>query len=981
MYRFAKELRVHPEVLIHQGEDMNCKGILKTRLYNSTKLSVILISTCLTGINTEAKAQNTSTVKTASKVETITVTGSRIRRKDADSMSPLETITKADLQSSGTSSIGDMLQKLPSAGVSLNSNGTQGTSYGASSINLRYLGGGEGSGNRVLVLVDGHRWVDGVGQRGFRDFVDLNTIPFGIIENIEVLKDGASAIYGSDAIAGVVNIHTTNKLDGFRIQTKYGVTSEGDGQEISTSLNWGKNFGSTAVFASLNYLDSKPILTSDRSLTALSIVPVTTPPVSPNGLFILPGLSNNAYFGTASGFASITSPISYNSGTNIGAASLADNAFHIASLPGDFYNTQAQGIQSVGPSKRLGAYIKFVTDVSDNLKFKFDFLYNERKSEQLFSPLLLSIGGTRGTIRGLAIANNQAFNPFGTANGVPTANALGFSASQAWQISRVMYEVGNRDNLQDVKTTRFSTGLDGKFEALGRQWEWDIFGSWAKNQMEARGLNQINYDRLALSLGDPNRCAANTGCVPINIFSTMTTNMADYIRFNSFETNQTETQNIALNLTSELFNLPAGPVSIATGWEYRKNIALDTPDAYANSLPQFIPNTNTISSSQTRTPTSGNYNVNEIYAEFAVPLLKNAPLAKSLDLSVAGRYSNYNTVGSNTTGKVGIGWKPMEGILLRGTIAQGFRAPSIIELFQGARQTNFQGTDPCNGGASANPTKSGCAGIPSTYNQSQYNAGLLPGTISGNNSLKPETARTNSAGITIRPNFLPGLTFISDWYDISIRDAIASQSATQILSLCASRGGIYCDLVVRDLSTGSITNLIQGAQNLNEIKTSGVDTSIRYEFKRGQNRFSAFVSGSYLDSFRTSSPDPVGGQEIIDERAGKGDQPRSTYPHWKGQTSISWNNDTYRLMWRGRFIGETTDIANAVKNDKTAAIFYQDIEAGYKFKKNNLNLTLGISNIADLSPPQSYANAPINYDIYTYDARGRSYYLKVSADF
>ena len=139
------------------------------------------------------------------------------------------TLTAEDIKNSGATSIGDLLQKLPSAGVSLNSNGTQGTSYGASSINLRYLGGAEGSGNRVLVLVDGHRWVDGVGQRGFRDFVDLNTMPLGMIEGIEVLKDGASAIYGADAIAGVVNIQTLRDFDGVRLSTRYGSTDRGDG--------------------------------------------------------------------------------------------------------------------------------------------------------------------------------------------------------------------------------------------------------------------------------------------------------------------------------------------------------------------------------------------------------------------------------------------------------------------------------------------------------------------------------------------------------------------------------------------------------------------------------------------------------------------------------------------------------------------------------------------------------------------------------
>jgi outer membrane cobalamin receptor len=155
-----------------------------------------------------------------------------------------------------------LLQHLPSAGVSLNTNGTQGTSYGASSINLRYLGSSEGSGNRVLVLVDGHRWVDAVGQRGFRDFTDLNTLPLGMIEGIEVLKDGASAIYGADAIAGVVNIKTVQSLEGFVVSAKGATTSHGDGESYSGYVNWGRKFERGSIFTSVSYVKDRPILTS-----------------------------------------------------------------------------------------------------------------------------------------------------------------------------------------------------------------------------------------------------------------------------------------------------------------------------------------------------------------------------------------------------------------------------------------------------------------------------------------------------------------------------------------------------------------------------------------------------------------------------------------------------------------------------------------------------------------------------------------------
>lgn len=905
----------------------------------------------------------------------ITVTGSRIQRKDAVTVGPLLTITADDIAKSGTASPGELLQKLPSAGVSLNSNGTQGTSYGASSINLRYLGGGEGSGNRVLVLVDGHRWVDAVGQRGFRDFVDLNTIPQGMIDGVEVLKDGASAIYGADAIAGVVNIKTVQPFDGLRASTRAATTSHGDGAEYSAILNVGKRWDRGSIILSGSYFQSRPIRTDARGLTTVSLVPVTTPGTSPAGLFILPGLAGNAYFGTPAGFAATATPVVPN-GTAIGAGALADNAFRTAVLPDDFYNTQAQGIYSTGPSKRYGLYARVDQDLSDSVHFHGEALYNRRKSDQLFSPVLLDIGGTAGTVRGFAIPNNQPFNPFGTANGVPTANALAFTAASAFRIRKVLTDVGNRDNRQDVETFRFSAGLDGEFQLFGNPWHWDAFGSYSKNRIQSVALNGVNYDNLFLGLGSPAVCATVTGCSPVNLFGPMTPAAADFIRYTTREANSTELYNAAANVTGDLFALPAGNVALAVGYEYRKNKGTDYPDVFANSAAVFINSAlYARTTAQTRTPTKGSYDLHEVYGELSIPVLKDSPIGKALDVSLAGRYSDYSTVGSKATFKAGAGYRPIEGLLLRGTYAQGFRAPSILELYQGARQTSFQGTDPCNGGANA--ARPGCAGIPANYNQINYNLnGLIPGTIAGNRNLKPETSDSISAGVAITP--LRGLSLTVDYYRIKIKNAIAAQSATQILQLCAARGGVFCDLIRRDAGTGAILDLLQGSQNLNSITTDGVDATLRYDFTTSIGKIGMVVDASHLGKFRTVSPDPATGGTIVDERAGKGDQPRSTYPKWKGQASLTWANDGIDTVLRGRYIGPTTDVVNTVKDDRTKAITYVDAEIGFDVQDGRARFGLGVNNLFDKDPPLSYANAPINYDIYTYDARGRFLYARFS---
>lgn len=938
------------------------------------------LSAGLLGLPAAALAQ--SGPEPEATVDEIVVTGSRIQRRDADSVGPLLTLTAEDIRNSGAVSVGDLLQRLPSAGVSLNSNGTQGTSYGASSINLRYLGGAEGSGNRVLVLVDGQRWVDGVGQRGFRDFVDLNTIPLGMIEGIEVLKDGASAIYGADAIAGVVNVQTIRDFDGVRLTARTGITSEGDGEQYSATANFGRRFENSAVVLSASYAREDAILTSDRDRTAVSLVPLTSPGTSPRGLFVLPGLANNAYFGTAAGFATSASPATAVALGGYGAGVLADNSFRTAALPGDLYNTQAQGLYSAGPSERYGVFGRFRAQLTEQVSFHVEGLYNRRQSNQLFSPVLLDIGGTSGTIRGFSLANNHPFNPFGTANGVPTANALTFAATQAWRVRKVLTDLGNRDNIQDVETWRIAAGVEGTFTALGRDWSWDAFGSWSRNEIQSSALNGVNYEDLFRGLGSPANCLASAGCVPINLFAPMTPEMANSIRFTTREFNATELFDVTYNITGDLFTLPAGPLSVAAGYEYRQNKAEDRPDVYANSTPVLLSSLYTTTTAQTRVPTVGEYALHEGYVEFAVPVLADVPLAYRLDVSLAARYSNYDTVGDATTVKAGVGWRPVEDLLIRGTWSQGFRAPSILELFQGGREVSVQAIDPCNGGAAARPTLPGCAGIPANYNQANFNLnGLIPGVTSGNRQLEPETADTFSAGFAFQPGAVPGLTLTADWYDITISDAIASQAAAQILGLCAARAGAFCDLVTRDPVTGAVTRLTQGAQNLSEIRTSGVDATVRYEFSTGIGRFAAVLDTSYLEEFTTVSPDPTGGPDILDERAGKGDRSRSTYPHWKGQGSLRWSDGPWMALWRGRYIGETTDVVNAVKDATTDAIFYQDLEGTYFFDRYDATVTVGVSNLFDEQPPASYANAPINYDIYTYDARGRSAYIRVGLQF
>jgi iron complex outermembrane recepter protein len=905
----------------------------------------------------------------------IVVTGSRIARQDASSLGPLTTITSQDIAFTAPTSVGDVLQALPNVGVSLNSNGTQGTSFGVSSINLRYLGSAEGSGNRTLVLVDGHRWINAVGGRGFRDFVDLNTIPLGIVERVEVLKDGASAIYGADAIAGVVNIQTRRNIRGLEANARFGITDRGDNQNVNAFVNWGAVGSTVSFLVSLNYNDTKPLLTTSRPLTARALTPLTAAPTSPRGLYVLPGLTNNAYFGTPANFGNnAANALTRIPGLYPGVGQAADNAFRVARLPADDYNTMAQGIYAIGPSERYGAFARATLHIAEGIEGRLEGLYNFRRSSQLFSPFGLDIRGSNG----FSISRDQAFNPFGTANGVPLANALAFSGN-TFRIQRVAEEVGNRDNVQEVQTYRVAAGLDGGLQFLG-DWRWETFVSYSHNSATFDAFNQINLENVYRALHSPAACAAAPGCVPLNIFGEITPEMADYIRFNGHDENRATQYNFAANLSRQLFNLQGGSVGFATGYEYRKESAVDEPDAFASAPSSVLPLVGGAqqlpTTAQAREPTRGSYDLHEAYGELNLPILADIPGFYQLTVDAAARYSHYSTVGGRLTTKIGAAYRPVRDVMIRGTFAQGFRAPSILELYQGTRQTNFQAVDPCNEGGAGKP---GCAGVPSTYHQNQFGSGAISGVTAGNENLEAETADTFSIGAALTPTFLPRFSLTVDWFRINVKDAIAAQSAAQILNSCANTGN-FCNLVQRAPS-GEVLQLTQAVVNLSRIEVEGIDATARYALPTSLGRFEAAVDVAYLQRFRTYTPQPDG--TIVEtDRAGMSDQPRSTFPRWKGQGSLRYLHDDFSAGWKTRYIGSSKDIPNnAVNGGTIPAIFYHDLQLNFSLPSDEMRFGFGVDNLFDTQPPASAANNPINFDMYTYDIRGRYFYVTIGAKF
>ena len=871
-------------------------------------------------------------------IEEVVVTGSRIKRQDEVSNSPIQTLNEDDLRIDGSLSIGETLQTMPSVGSSLNSNGSAGTSHGSSSLNMRNLGA-----NRSLVLVNGHRWVNGAGTRGFRDFVDMNTIPQAMIQRVEVLQDGATAIYGADAIAGVVNLQTYKDFEGLRAKAYLGSSSESDRDTTNIDVLFGRNFGATNLMVAVTYVDQDPIYTQDRSLTAIPLNGLAAG--TPEGLFREAGLA------AVVGFTPPTAGITRDPGTDgsvIGNWRAVDSA-------NDRFNRYANNYV-IGPLERTSVFLQSTTEISDTLSLSVEAMYNERKSDQLFSAALSAV---RGGGRGFVIANDPAVNPFG----------IEFSGSD-FRLDSFMVENGQRDNVQDVETTRIGVGLNGEFK---NGWSWDTFLSFAKNEATFTSVNQVDLDRLALGLlncdtsgiaGDVSDLAA--GCVPVNLFNTLTPPMVDYINFTGRDVNKAEQTDFTFNVTGNLYEMPAGMLAFAAGVEHRKEEGLDTPDSNINAAPRI--NAYRATTSAPRDGTDADYDLNELYVEFSVPLLADRPGVQSLMLDLAARYSDYSTFGDTTNSKAGLGYRPVDSLLVRGTWAEGFRAPSLLELFEGTRATSIPVTDPCSGGGAGLP---GCAGVPATYVQI---AGNAPATVGGNPSLQPETSENVSFGFVWTPEFLAGSSLTLDWYDIQIDDTISEYGAQELLDLCAISGQ-RCNFIQRDAS-GELVNVIDGPINLNSTSVEGIDIVARYNTDVNFGNLDFQLSMSKLNDLTVEST-LTDGSILVEDKVGTSAS-RESYPKWRSLLRAQWSRDAWSANYSARYIGKTTEYPGGEPRG-ISSVTYHNVAGIYRFS-DALQVRVGIDNLADKQPPSSLTNTNINFDQNTYNPVGRFWYVQLTYD-
>ncbi len=937
----------------------------------------------------------------ADDVEEVIVTGSRIRRNPLDEPVAIMELGQEDIARAGLTNLGDALRQLPITGSAINSQFNvpgnsgfpqdgSGIGAGAVQLSIRNVGA-----KRTLVLVDGRRWIAGASASGVPSAVDLNTIPDNVISRIEVLQDGASAIYGSDAIGGVVNIITEQSYEGFRIDAQTGsYISDSDGESTELSMLWGGGNDTTHIVFSASYQEELGIETADRARSAFPNPDATSCDV--------PGTFCSSFtpqariiFGPNQGFLQLVlNDGVVNNGTGAidctpGTDCLSGGNFHAWSNA-DRFNYNGPGFNFLRtPNERTNFYANVRHELSPQMTLFARASYTNRSSETKGAPEPLCFGNGCGNAinDNIVISALNPFNPFGLDLSVANGN-LEF-------IGRRPLESGGRLFFQDVNTYFYSMGVEGEFQAGGRDYYWDVTGSYGDNRGFQQKFNSHNAARLAIALGDPAVCAAVPNCVPFNVFGgqgadgngSITQEMLDFVTYTQRDFSEQTLKNFSFNIGGELANLSGGPLAFAAGFEFRDHEGSFLPDPIAErGETAGIPSGRTV----------GEFDVTEFYGEVNIPLLADVPGAEYLEANLAVRASDYSTSGSESTYKASGLWRPTEDVSLRASFSTGFRAPGIGELFGGAAREDFTFLDPCadytailgsSAGGRDDPQpaniQANCAsfGVPAGLAQTNPQ---LSAISAGNPNLTPEESDNWTAGIVYQPSWsqdagwTEGITVSLDFYNLEIENAVQGRDPGDLINACAESGDpFFCDLTPRT-SSGQLDVVNNQLQNIGAVDAAGFDLMVSWlspEYNWGQ--LNARINATHLSEFEERTLNADGSVSVNDLTGQHTDETFArAFPELRVNTTVDWMRD----RWSGSMVFRWTDDMTTDGGGELDSVMFADLRASYNpdIWDDALTITLGFNNVFDEDPPVCFPCGVIGLSTVAHDLPGRVGYLRVT---
>lgn len=960
-------------------------------------------------------AEATQKSDAAVKLDSVVVSGSRIKRDNFSTPAPVTIIRNEDAALAGFTSLSQVLQSTSVTGGQGQINNAYGGFVtdggpGANTIGLRGF-----APTRSLVLLNGRRMAPS-GTRGSVGAADLNTLPNSIVDRIEVLKDGASSIYGSDAVAGVVNIITKKNLTSITVDGGTTASEHGGGSARSLSLSGGRVSDSTRFLASYQIHEQDSLTLGQRDWTQCNtdyrrtssngavgewgsfdfVDPVTGKPkcypisgTGSNGVTINTlGTASKAGVGAAGSVgtsfnrwrpnAAITTGLVGYEGVGGGANSLGVR---------DTFDPRMLNRSLLSPARNQNIFAQGGVDLHalGDAELYFEMLLNRRESQQT-GYRQLSLDYMKGSP---LIPANLAFSTF--LGPQPTSNGANVGV-------RAFIGFGNDKSSQTVDFGRLVVGMRGAVASTG--WDYDVSLTSSRSS-GSYTFEAFLIDRLAQSLNvvgsgtgfncvnPANGCVAAPALTPAVIGGQLPADWVKYVWQPVTGKTKYHEDVLTASVTGPILTLPYGKIKGAFGIESRRSRIDDTPaaDSIAGNLYNFT----------SSTPTRGSDRADDVFAELEVPLLKNLPGAQELTLNASGRWADYQSYGADSTYKAGLLWTPVKWLTLRGTQGTSYRAPALYEQFLGASSGFLsQSNDPCNNWDS--PTNAGTVratnckneGLPAGFTANQ---GITVLGVGGREAgLKAETSSNKTFGVIFQPGLASGwgdLSLALDRFDIEVTNGVSAIGGLAILRRCYDdpafrSGGSFCRLVAPRNSTTNALTVTNGFVNLATDIVRGYDLTARYTNEVGLGRLRMNMSVTKYDeqSNKLFSDDP------LDNFNGT-----IANPAWSGALDINYTVKAWNFYYGLEWVGKTSsynyyeeDPATSTFKLNTPDYFLHSASIQYKDTAAKWSVTFGVRNLADTKPPvisaQAGYNRVGNAPLYSgYDYTGRRFFLNVSKSF
>jgi len=846
-------------------------------------------------------------------------TGSRVRDMSLDGSAQIDVIDRFEIERAGYHSLSEVLRFLPA--VAGNATSTYVTNGGDSTatVTLRGL-----PATHTLVLLNGRRMnTDALSGQA----VDLNTIPLAAIERIEVLKDGASAIYGSDAIAGVVNIVTRNRLQGLHLSTYGGVTNRDDLRTFHHSLLFGHDGPRHQFVIGGEVYDQEAIFSRDRSASRTS---------------------DDRLRGGIDRRSSATAPARIALPT--GAVTLSDGATGVSAE--DFRPaTDADRFDfrdfttALVPSQRESLFAEGEFDLADGLTVFAEFLHTRTNGDSQLAPVPLFTGFAAVE---LEVAADAAFNPFG----IPLRD-----------IRRRIVELPPREQSNRTETQRFVAGVRRSAE----RWDLELNLSQHETRARERLTNVLFGPNLARAIGPANGCSADPACAPLNLFGppgSIDAAALDFVSANQRTDGEALLRTFAVTTSRQLADLPAGSMKVAAGAEWREETLDVKPDMAAIDQ-LYVGGANFGASDGDRT-------VGELHAELLVPLLAARPGAYQLDLQVADRYSNYSDFGDTHNPKVTLRWRPVSSLLVRGGWGRGFRAPTLRELHLAVQQSAAFIVDPC-------ADAMGAAILPGCRGQADPTLNQFLTLTGGNANLRAEQARSRTFGFVWTPARARGeLTMAVDLYEIDEENVV--DASAQFVVDENARTGAFADRIVRD-AAGNLQSVRATNLNIGTRELSGADVAV--DWKAPASRIGLFelaLKGSHIRRF-TDQLDPA---SMPVDRAGTfqdaASEGNGALPDWKVNLGVTWLKGPWETRYGLHYVSPLKEVIPGGATERSIGAWTtHNLQLGYRWHAPlHAAVSLGIRNLLDAPPPFVASAFNDSIDARTHDLVGRFLYTRLS---